>query len=241
MKTKHFFRISVYLITVTSVLSCKKTNKSDTQSTVTTTTTQALFPSYNTTPIAPDMTGMTSTASQLAANITLGYNIYNTMEAQGSETGWGNPAITQQLIDLIKQSGMNAIRIPIQYDWSHIINKKTAQIDPAWLARVKQVVQYCFNDNMYVMVNIHWDGGWLDCKATGSRQDSVNAKQKAYWEQIATTLRDFDEHLMFASANEPDAPDAASTATLMRYHQTFVNAVRSTGGKNSYRVLIIQA
>jgi len=241
MKTKHFFRISVYLITVTSVLSCKKTNKPDTQSTVTTTTTQALFPSYNTTPIAPDMTGMTSTASQLAANITMGYNIYNTMEAQGSETGWGNPAITQQLIDLIKQSGMNAIRIPIQYDWSHIINKKTAQIDPAWLARVKQVVQYCFNDNMYVMVNIHWDGGWLDCKATGSRQDSVNAKQKAYWEQIATTLRDFDEHLMFASANEPDAPDAASTATLMRYHQTFVNAVRSTGGKNSYRVLIIQA
>ena len=207
------------------------------------TVTQApnLFPTYNISPIPADAAGMSSTAVQLAANITMGYNIYNTMEAQGSETGWGNPLITQSLIDLIKQSGMNAVRIPIQYDWSHIIDKKTARIDPVWLARVKQVVQYCYNDNMYVMVNIHWDGGWLECTATGAKQDSINAKQKAYWEQIATTLRGFDEHLMFASSNEPDAQDDATTATLMRYHQTFINAVRSTGGKNTYRTLIIQA
>lgn len=200
-----------------------------------------IYPSYNTSLKAPDATGMGSTAVQLAGNIKLGWNIYNTMEAPGGETGWGNPVISQQLIDLVKSSGMNAIRIPIQYDWSHIIDKKTAKIDPAWLARVKEVVQYCFNDHLYVMVNIHYDGGWLDCKATGAKQDSVNAKQKAYWEQIATTLRDFDEHLMFASSNEPDAQDVASTNTLMRYHQTFINAVRSTGGKNTYRALIIQA
>lgn len=200
-----------------------------------------IYPSYNTSPIAPDATDMTSTAMQLTSNITMGYNIYNTMEAPGGETGWGNPLITQQLIDLIKQSGMNAVRIPVQYDESHLIDRATAQIDPVWLARVKQVVQYCFNDHMYVMVNIHYDDGWLDCTATGAKQDSINAKQKAFWEQIATTLRDFDEHLMFASANEPNATDVPTTNTLMRYHQTFINAVRSTGGKNSYRSLIIQA
>ncbi|MEO6851055.1 MAG: glycoside hydrolase family 5 protein, partial [Mucilaginibacter sp.] len=200
-----------------------------------------LYPSYNTSPIAPDASGMSSTATQLAAKVTFGYNIYNTMEAPGGETAWGNPLISQQLIDAIKQSGMNAIRIPIQYDLSHIINRATAQIDPVWLARVKQVVQYCINDNMYVMVNIHWDGNWLDCTATGAKQDSINAKQKAYWEQIATTLRGFDEHLMFASANEPNAGDVPTSITLMRYHQTFINAVRSTGGRNTYRTLIIQA
>ncbi|MDN3580353.1 cellulase family glycosylhydrolase [Mucilaginibacter flavus] len=199
-----------------------------------------IYPSYNTSPVAPDATGMGSTATQLAANIKMGYNIYNTMEAPGGETGWGNPAISQQLIDLIKNSGMNAVRLPVQYDWSHIIDKKTAKIDPVWLARVKQVVQYCINDNVYVMVNIHYDNGWLDCTATGAKQDSINAKQKAYWEQIATTLRDFDEHLMFASANEPNATDVPTSNVLMRYHQTFINAVRSTGGKNSYRTLIIQ-
>src|SRR5581483_4666513 len=93
-----------------------------------------IYPSYNTSPIAPDATGMSSTAAQLTSNITMGYNIYNTMEAPGDETGWGNPVITQQLIDLIKQSGMNAVRIPIQYDNSHLVNRATAQIDPAWLA-----------------------------------------------------------------------------------------------------------
>ncbi|EHQ25977.1 cellulase family glycosylhydrolase [Mucilaginibacter paludis] len=201
----------------------------------------SIFPSYNTLAIAPDATGMGSTAMQLAASVTMGWNIFNTMEAPGGETGWGNPVITQQLIDLVKQSGMNAIRIPIQYDWSHIINRATAQIDPVWLARVKQVVQYCANDNMYVIINIHYDGGWLDCTATGAKQDSINAKQKAYWEQIATTMRGFDEHLMFASSNEPNASDVSTSVTLMRYHQTFINAVRSTGGKNTYRTLIIQS
>ncbi len=200
-----------------------------------------IYPSYNTSPAAPNATGMSSTAMQLTKNITMGYNIYNTMEAPGDETGWGNPVITQQLIDLIKQSGMNAVRIPIQYNNSHLINKATAQIDPAWLDRIKQVVQYCYNDNMYVMINDHVNDGWLDCTATGAKQDSINAKQKAFWEQIATALRDFDEHLMFASANEPNATDVPTTKVLMRYHQTFINAVRSTGGKNSYRSLIIQA
>jgi aryl-phospho-beta-D-glucosidase BglC (GH1 family) len=105
---------------------------------------------------------------------------------------------------------------------------------------VKEIVGYCVNNDMYVMLNIHWDGGWLENNITKAKKDSVNAKQKALWEQIATALRDFDEHLMFASANEPNADDAQETEILTSYHQTFVNAVRSTGGKNSYRVLIVQ-
>ena len=53
-------------------------------------------------------------------------------------------------------------------------------------------------------------------------------------------MRDFDEHLMFASANEPAADNAEKMAVLASYHQTFVNAVRATGGRNSHRVLIVQ-
>jgi hypothetical protein len=196
-----------------------------------------IFPSYNTSAIAPDATGMGSTASQIAANITYGWNFYNTMEAPGGETGWGNPPITQQMFDLIKSTGVNAVRIPIQYD-GHLINAKTMQIDPAWLARIHQVVQYGINDGMYVTINIHYDP---DCTLTGALQDTANAKHGAYWEQIATAMRDFDEHLMFASCNEPGATDVPTGVTLMRYHQTFINAVRSTGGKNTYRTLVIQA
>jgi aryl-phospho-beta-D-glucosidase BglC (GH1 family) len=93
---------------------------------------------------------------------------------------------------------------------------------------------------MYFLLNIHWDEGWLENNCTTVKKESVNAKQKALWEQIATAMRDFDEHLMFAGANEPNADNAEKMATLASYHQTFVNAVRSTGGRNSYRVLVVQ-
>ncbi|HZX57112.1 MAG TPA: cellulase family glycosylhydrolase, partial [Mucilaginibacter sp.] len=199
-----------------------------------------IYPSYNTTPIAPDATGMSSTASQIANNITYGWNFYNTMEAPGGETGWGNPPITQQQFDLLKSTGVNAVRIPIRYD-GHFINTTTLQIDPVWLARIKQVIQYGINDGMYVTINIHYDPG---STLTGAKQDSANAKHKAIWEQVATYMRDFDEHLMFASLNETslnNSSDVTSMVTTMRYHQTFINAVRSTGGKNVYRTLVIQS
>src|ERR1035437_2243112 len=199
-----------------------------------------IFPSYNTSPIAPDATGMGSTAMQINANIKMGYNIWNTMEGPGGETGWGNPVITQSLIDTLKKAGFNAIRIPCQYRYSHA-DTTTMKINDAWLSRVKEVVQYCINDGMYVILNDHWDGGWLDCKATGAKLDTIKATQKAIWEQVATKLRDFDEHLMFASSNEPNATDMPSSINLHDFHQIFINAVRSTGGKNAYRTLVIQA
>lgn len=198
-----------------------------------------IYPSYNTSPQPPDSTGM-STAWDLAAKFKLGWNIGNTMEAPGGETGWGNPMITESYIQFVKQQGFTAIRLPCAWNWSHLSNEATAQIDPAWLNRVKEVVGYCVNNDMYVMLNIHWDGGWLENNVSEQKKDSVTAKQIAFWEQIATAMRDFDEHLMFASANEPAAHDAEEVAILLQYHQAFVNAVRSTGGKNSHRVLIVQ-
>lgn len=200
----------------------------------------AIYPSYNVSPKAPDATGMGSTAVQLAAKFKLGWNIGNTFEAPGGETGWGSPVITEDYIKFVKQQGFNAIRLPCAWNWHHLSNEATAQIDPGWLTRVKEVVGYCVKNDVYVLLNIHWDGGWLDGNINKVKQDSVNAKQKALWEQIATAMRDFDEHLMFAGANEPPADNAGQMEILASYHQTFVNAVRSTGGRNSYRVLVVQ-
>lgn len=197
------------------------------------------FPSYNTNPIDPDMTGMSSSAAEIASKIKIGWNIGNTMEATGGETSWGNPLITEELIKLVKANGFNAIRIPCSWD-KHLESRITSKIRTSWLDRVKEVVQYCVDNDMYVLLNIHWDGGWLENNCTPDKKDFNNAKQKAFWEQIATHLRDFDEHLMFASANEPNVDNATQMAVLNSYHQTFVDAVRSTGGKNSYRVLVVQ-
>ena len=93
---------------------------------------------------------------------------------------------------------------------------------------------------MYVILNAHGDAGWLENNVNALKQDSINAMQKAIWEQIATTMRDFDEHLLFAGANEPSANNATQMAILKGYHETFIKAVRSTGGRNSNRVLVVQ-
>lgn len=188
------------------------------------------------------------TAMDIYNKMTLGWNIGNTLDAGGpgwcnasvSETCWGNPLVTQAQIDAVKAAGFNSVRIPCQWDWQHV-NQATLQIDPTWMARVTQVVDYCVKQNMYIVLNIHYDGGWLEKNVNAASQASVNAKQKSYWTQIANNFKNYDEHLLFASANEPDASDAANTAVLLSYHQTFINAVRATGGNNSSRTLIIQS
>lgn len=206
----------------------------------------SLYPSYNTSPAEPDMTGMGSNAVELAGKMKLGWNIGNTLEGPGGENGWNgnnigwNPIITEEYVKTVKQQGFNAIRLPCAWDWHHLEDPATARIDPDWMERVKEVVGYCVDNDLYVLLNIHWDGGWLDENINKEMQDSINAKQKAYWEQIATAMRDFDEHLIFAGTNEPPAHDAESMEVLLSYHQTFIDAVRSTGGRNSYRTLVVQ-
>lgn len=198
-----------------------------------------LYPDYNTNPIPAEASGMSSTAMEIASNIELGWNLGNTLEAVGSETAWGNPKATKALIDAVKLNGFNAVRIPCSWN-QYLSNSAKAEINVEWLNRVQEVIQYCIDNDMYVILNIHWDGGWLENNITEAKKEEVNARQKAFWEQIATHLRDFDEHLLFAGANEPAVEDATGMAILNSYHQSFIDAVRSTGGKNAYRTLVVQ-
>jgi hypothetical protein len=182
------------------------------------------------------------TASQVASQIDVGWNIGNSLEVPGGETGWGNPVVNQQLIAGVKAAGFNAVRIPAAWD-SHA-DQTTLTIDPAWLARVKQVVDYAISNDMYVILNIHWDGGWLEEHPLYSYQTAVNAKQQAYWTQIANYFKNYNEHLLFAGTNEVHAdygtPTTEHITVQQSYNQTFVNAVRATGGNNSTRTLVVQ-
>ncbi|WP_222422648.1 glycoside hydrolase family 5 protein [Rheinheimera sediminis] len=237
----NYAKYVVLLLTFCSLHACSgNPNSPSVQDAASTGSVQQQFSDYNTNPAAPDKTGMSSTARELASRIRIGLNKGNTLEAVGNqgEKSWGNPAITADFIALAKKSGFNAIRLPVS--WDQYADQSTAAIDPAWQNRIKQVVQYCIDNDLYVLVNIHWDGGWLERNVTPEKQQQVNARQKAYWQQIATLLRDFDERLIFASANEPHAENAEQMAVLLSYHQTFIDTVRATGGKNSYRTLVVQ-
>lgn len=186
-----------------------------------------------------DKTGMEQDAPELMKNIKIGWNLGNSLEATGGETAWGNPATTLAMIDKIREMGFNAVRIPCAWD-QYLSDETTYEIKSSWLSRVKEVVDYCMQNGLYAILNIHWDGGWLENDIPNGYSEEVNNKQKVLWTQIATYFRDYDEHLLFAGCNEPNVEDEDDMATLLKYEQTFVDAVRATGGKNVYRNLIVQ-
>jgi endoglucanase len=199
----------------------------------------------------PDLPGLKKRGSALACTLlfllasvafaqlptpTYGWNLGNTLEPPNGEGAWG-PAATPNIINAVADAGFNTIRLPVAWD-SHA-NQSTYQIDPAWMARVKQVVDWCYAKNLHVVLNIHWDGGWLENNITDTVNPTIDAKMRSYWTQIATTFAGYDHRLLFAGANEPNCDTAAEWATLRSYYNTFISAVRATGGNNATRWLVI--
>ncbi len=192
--------------------------------------------------IAPDSTGMRNlTSVELAREMVPGWNVGNSLDAIGGETAWGNPLISQTLIDSIKAAGFHAVRIPVA--WSRFTDTLFT-IDSAWMARVEQVVKYVLRDSMYAIINEHWDGGWM--QPTYAQQAYVNRRLAAMWRQIAIHFRDYGDRLLFAGTNEVmvtnnySAPTAEYSTVQNSFNQTFVSTVRSTGGRNFYRHLLVQ-
>jgi endoglucanase len=183
------------------------------------------------------------TAPQVAEKIQLGWNLGNTLEAQCGETAWGNPPANAKLFAALKASGFNAIRLPAAWDCH--ADQRSMTIDAKWMARVKEVVDYAIANDQYVLLNIHWDGGWLENHPDFKHQKAANEKQRAYWTQIATVFKDYDERLLFAGTNEVHAnygtPTHEHNQVQQSYNQTFVDAVRATGGNNATRTLVIQS
>jgi endoglucanase len=172
----------------------------------------------------------------------VGWNLGNSLEAIGGETAWGNPVVTQQLINSVKAAGFKTIRIPVA--WSQFSDANNFVINAAWLARVEEVVNYALNADMYVVMNEHWDGGWMQPKS--AQQAYVNNRLKIMWTQIATRFQNYDDRLLFAGSNEVMVDGDYGTPTSEYYtvqnsfNQTFVDAVRATGGKNATRFLVVQ-
>lgn len=198
---------------------------------------------------AADRSGMESDAMELAGKMIIGWNLGNTLEATGSETSWGNPVTTQAMIDMVKEAGFNAVRIPCNWMTGYVEDTESCIIKATWLARVKEVVDYCVGRDMYAIINIHWDGGWLENNPTYAMQEEVNRKQQILWTQIATYFRDYDELLLFAGTNEvhvegvydDNRVTAENHEVQQSFNQVFVDAVRATSGRNAYRNLIVQS
>ena len=214
------------------------------------------------------------TAFEAAANFGPGWNLGNTLDstsynlndakagkvgwivqwgkkdAQGNllpeawETAWGQPIVTEKIVDYILSLGFSTVRIPIT--WAEHIGEDD-QIDPRWMARVKEVVDLFHSKGFYVIINMHHDGGadgWLE--ASEESYNTYGQRFASVWTQIAQTFEGYDERLLFEGFNEmldasnnwnTPSPDAAKW--LNAWNALFVDTVRATGGNNAKRNLIL--
>jgi endoglucanase len=192
--------------------------------------------------VAPDTTGMSISAQSLTSSIRMGWNLGNALESEDGETGWGNPATTLEMLTSVRDAGFDAVCIPVRWT-EHLTDATAMTIDVAWMNRVQEVVDWCLSLGFRVIINTHHEK-WLEQSPLYSTQAENNRKLAVLWTQIATHFRNYDSRLIFAGINETQinwqAPTAENTAVVNSYNQTFVNAVRATGGRNYYRNLVVQ-
>ena len=187
------------------------------------------------------------TAMQLTADIKIGWNLGNTMDSTGGsglsqETSWGNKTTTPELIQALKDAGFNAVRIPTT--WERQMDED-GNINPDWMARVKEIVDYAYDIGMYVILNMHHEE-WYQPYA--DKEEEISAKMTSSWTQIAEAFKDYDQHLIFEGMNEPrwkntdfewNGGNEEGRTVVNHLNQVFVNAVRATGGNNQYRFLMV--
>lgn len=184
---------------------------------------------------------------ELIGELTAGWNLGNTLDATGgntvaSETSWGNPVTTKEMMDTVKAAGFNIIRIPVT--WARHIDIND-EIDPLWMDRVQEVVDYAIDENTYVIINLHheeWNNTFIE------KKDETVERMKAVWAQIAERFKDYDEHLIFEGQNEPrkkgtnlewTGGDEECWEFVNATNAAFVETVRNSGGNNPKRHLMI--
>ena len=186
------------------------------------------------------------TAVELVEDMGLGWNLGNALDSTNTwdssltpskiESAWGNVVTTENMIKEVKKAGFNTVRIPVTW-WDMTgksgaanMNSFDGTVGDAYLARVKEVVDYCIDNDMYAVINTHHDEDW-------EKDTSKIGTFEKLWTQIATYFEGYDEHLVFEGMNEVNF----STSDAMTYNQAFVDTVRATGGNNKDRLLICPA
>ena len=175
-------------------------------------------------------------------------NIGNTLENTTAwETGWGNPLITREYVQSLAHLGFKTVRLPVAWN----TYAEDGRIQPDRFARVSEVVHWIIEAGMFCVLNIHWDGGWIDSDVkdrypTTFHTFSAEAEKKfrSYWEQISTFFAGQNEKLIFEGLNEEtnfenEGSTQKAYAALTRVNQLFIDTVRKTGGNNAKRLLIV--
>lgn len=193
---------------------------------------------------AQPMRGLT--AKELTAEMKTGWNLGNTLDANDGETSWGNPVTTHEMIDEVAKAGFDVLRIPTTWEKHFVEGDSEYKIDEEWMNRVQEIVNYAFDNDMYVILNCHHETEWI--KPAMNEVDNILPKFSAMWKQIAEHFKEYGDHLLFEGLNEPrivggenewggGTEDGRKALDVL--NQAFVDTVRATGGNNETRALLI--
>lgn len=177
----------------------------------------------------------------------LDVNTFDGQKKKGEswETGWGNDAITEDLIKSIKDRGFKTIKIPISWeDHVHYDSTcKTCECDAWWKTRCKEVVQMVLNQDMYCIINTQHDADWISCLSYESSDDFCKLllnKFKSLWRTIANIFKDINsDKLIYESMNEIGYIDAKGRENYIELCNSFISEVRKADG-NLDRLLLIE-
>lgn len=193
------------------------------------------------------------TTMELIDDMGLGINLGNTFESCGDwiaqwgdgtpnayETAWGSPTVTQAMVQGYADEGFDTLRIPVA--WSNMMSTDGSYtISDAYMERVHEVVDWALDAEMYVIVNLHYDSGWMN--DLPSQYDTCMEKYSTIWTQVCEEFKDYSDYLIFESQNEELGWSTIDETTSYNYvnevNQTFVDIVRNSGGNNGQRHLLI--
>ena len=195
-------------------------------------------------------------AYDLVSKMTVGWNLGNTLDAHsdgkketatatvaGIERKWVGRVTTKENITALREAGFNTIRIPVT--WFKVCDEQF-NIREDWMARVREIVDYAVDNDMYILLNTHHDEyifKFMDAEI----EESLKTFKKI-WEQIADTFKWYNEKLVFEGLNEPRTKGSRyewsggtqeERDNLNTYYQVFVDTVRASGGYNDKRLLLI--
>ncbi|GAA2408084.1 cellulase family glycosylhydrolase [Streptomyces glaucosporus] len=184
----------------------------------------------------------TGGAMEQVAAMQPGWNLGNSLDATGSdETSWGNPRITEELLDKVRAQGFKSIRIPVTWG-QHQGPAPDHTIDAAYLNRVREVVGWALADGFHVMINVHHDS-WQWIANMPADRTGVLSRYNATWKQLAAAFRNHSSRLVFESVNEPQftggSGDAHNAELLNELNTSFHRIVRGSGGNNATRLLVL--
>lgn len=200
--------------------------------------------------LKPTLTIRDIRSCELVKEFQIGWSLGNTLDATGggalltTEMSWGNPKTSEEVFKKLKDSGFQIVRIPVSWG-DHLGPEPEYKIHDVWLERVKEVVDYGINNDLYVILNLHHEEWHFP--SYDNVESATNILIKV-WEQIAEEFKDYDEHLIFEGMNEPrmkgtplewNGGNEEAREVINQLNQTFVDTIRNSDGNNPYRHLMI--